>query len=72
MPIEPGLLSPAMLLFSRPIRCIMPTISRAPIKFDYNDNHCDTLVQRQVKAGKNNDTVRNSVSVRVGSTEVVH
>ena len=40
-PKGPGLPSPVPLLFNRPIRDKMSTLSRESINFNYNDDHYD-------------------------------
>ena len=45
-PLEPGLPSPASLLFNHPIWDIMPIINRKPINSDNDDDHYEALVKR--------------------------
>ena len=40
MPVEAGLLSIATMLFNRPIRGLLPQVSRGPINVDNDDPHC--------------------------------
>ena len=55
-PIGPGLLSPALLLFSRAIRCPNDKVNQTTIIFDYNDEHYAALIERQLNADKSKDT----------------
>ena len=52
-PLEPGLPSPATLLFNCPIWGIMPIINRLQINLDNNDDHYESLVNRQAKMTRN-------------------
>ena len=70
-PLGKGIPSPVTLLFNCHIRGTMLVISMPPVNTDIDDEHHKTLVQRQVNAYKNYDTVRNSNSVPVGSTVAV-
>ena len=70
-PLEPGLPSPAMLLFNYPIHGIMPVINRIPINSDNDDDHYEALVRRQTGNDKNYDTARNYDLFSVGSTVAV-
>ena len=66
-PLEPGLLSPATLLFNHPIQGIMPIINRLPINIDSDEEHYEVLANRQTKNDKNYDTARNYASLSIGS-----
>ena len=47
IPLEPGLQSPATLLFNLPIQGIMPIINRLPINSDNDDDeHYEALIHR--------------------------
>ena len=70
-PLEPGLPSPAMLLFNHPMWGIMPIINRTPINSDNNDDHYEVLVKRQIRNDKNYDTARNYDLFWIGSTVVI-
>ena len=48
----------------------MPILSRLLINTNNDDDHYETLTERQVKADKTYDTLRNYYSVQIGSTEV--
>ena len=48
-PLEPELPSPFTLLFNHPIRGIVPIMNRLPINSDNDDEHYETLVNRQAK-----------------------
>ena len=52
-PLEPGLLSPATLLFNHPIWDIMPIINRLPINSDNDDEHYEALISRHAKMIRN-------------------
>ena len=58
-PLEPGLPSPAILLFNHPIQGIMSIINRLLINLDNDDEHYEALVNRQAKNNKKYDTARN-------------
>ena len=58
-PLEPGLLSPATLLFSHPMQGIMPIIKRLPINLDNDDECYEVSIKRQAKNDKKYDTARN-------------
>ena len=60
------------LLFNCPIRGIMLILNRPPVNTHNDDEHYKTLVQRQTKADKSYDTLRNYISIQIGSTVVVH
>ena len=48
-------------------------ILNRPLAYTDNDNgHSETLVQRQAKAYKSYDTLRNYNSIPIGSTIAVH
>ena len=38
-------------------------MSRSPVNFDYNEDHCKVLVARQSKADENNDNLMDSVLI---------
>ena len=71
-PLGPRLPSPVMLLFNHPTRGIMPITIRSSINADNDDDHYKALVDRQIKAVKNYDTVGNYNSIPIGSTVLVH
>ena len=48
-PLGQGLLSPATLMFGRPVCGIMPVVDCKPIGQDYDDKHHHKLVDRQQK-----------------------
>ena len=52
-PLEPGLLSPATLLFNHPILDIISIINRLPINSDNEDEHYEVLINRQAKMTRN-------------------
>ena len=70
IPIEPWLPSSALLLLNRPISSVMSKISRMPVNFDYDKDHYDALVERQGKASKNNDILRDFSSIPIGVAPV--
>ena len=45
--VEPGLPSPAMLLFNHPIQSIMPIVNRPLINSNNDGEHHEVLVNRQ-------------------------
>ena len=51
-----GLLSPATMLFSHLIRCIMPVFNRLPVGIDNDDEHHKALIERQNRNDKGKDT----------------
>ena len=55
-PVGWGLLSPAVMLFNRPIWSLLLQISRAPINIDNDDAQYETLEACKSKYNKNNDT----------------
>ena len=59
VPIGPGLPTPAVLLFNRPIRGIMP------INFDYDENYHDTSIKIPNKSGENDDCLKNFVCILI-------
>ena len=67
-----GLPSPGTLLFKYAIRSIMLILNRLPTNSNNDDDHYETLVERQTKGDKNYDTFRNYISLQIGSTVVVH
>ena len=46
----------------------MPILNRPPINTSNNDDHYETLEERQAKADTNYDTLRNYNSFPIGST----
>ena len=52
-PVGQGLNSCLKLLFKDIIRGIMPILNRSPVNTDNDDEHYETLVQRQAKTDKN-------------------
>ena len=69
--LEPGLLSPAMLLFNHPKWSIMPIINRIPINSDNDEDHYESLVKKQTRNDKNYDAARNYDLFSIGSTVAV-
>ena len=61
--------SPATLMFSRQVHCIMPVLDCKPIWQDCDDNHHNKLVDRQQKS--NNDASPVFASIPIGSAVVV-
>ena len=59
------------ILLNHLIRCIMPILNRQLTNTDNGDDHYEALAERQAKAGKNYDTLRNYCSIPVASTVVV-
>ena len=49
----------------------MPALNRLPINTNNDDDHYETLMERQAKADKDYDTSRNYNSIPVVSTGVV-
>ena len=70
-PLEPGLLSPATLLFNHPRQGIMLIIKRIPVKSDNDEDHYEALVKRQTRNDKNYDTARSYDLFSIGSTVAV-
>ena len=70
-PLEPGLPSPASLLFNHPIWSIMTIINRLPIKSDNDDEHYEAFINRQAKNDRKYDTARNYDLFSIGSTVAV-
>ena len=66
-PVGKGLLSAVTLLFTCPMKSIMTIFNRPSVNTDNDDKHYETLVERQVKADKNCDTLRNSNSLPIES-----
>ena len=71
MPVGPGLLSPATLLFNRPMRGLVPSTSRMLINIDYDEDNYHKLKAEQNEASKNNDTFNKYTLFPIGSTEAV-
>ena len=65
-----GLPSPATLLIKCYIRGIMLILNRLEINTNKDDTHCKTLLERQLKADKNYDILRNNNPIPIGSTVV--
>ena len=72
MPIDEGLPSPAILLFKRPIKSLLPQMNREPININNDDIHYEVLKAHHNKYVKNNDTHKDPLSFPTGSTEAVH
>ena len=70
-PIGPGLPSPVSLMFSRPIRGLMPKLSRPPIWFNLEDDHYTALRERQQNADESKDTCKHSPFKPSGSLVAV-
>ena len=49
----------------------MPVVNRVPINSNNDDDHCEALVEREEKADRNYDTLRNYNSTLRGSAVVV-
>ena len=64
-----GLLSPATLMFNRPVCGIMPVIDHKPLVEDCNNDCHAKIVQRQQK--NNNDTAVTFSCIPIGSSVVV-
>ena len=64
-----GLLSPATLMFNRPVCGIMPVIDHKPLIEDYDDHHHAKIVERQQK--NNNDTAVIFSCIPIGSAVAV-
>ena len=59
-PVGIGLPSPAMMLFNRPIRALLPQIAGKPINVNTGDEYYKALKSRQEAYSKNNDTHKDS------------
>ena len=70
-PLGQGLPSHVTPLLNHPIRGIMLILIRPSANTDNNDEYDNTLLQRQVKADKNYDALRNYKTTPIGSTVVV-
>ena len=55
-PLGQGVPSPATMLFSHPIRGIMPIINRPLVGVGNDKEHHEAIIKRQTKDDKNNDT----------------
>ena len=55
-PMSAKLPSPAMLLFNRPIRGLLPQMNRGPININNDDGQNEALKSHKIKYVKNNDT----------------
>ena len=62
--------STALMLFSRPIRALLPQIGREPININ-DDEYYETLKARKEVYTKNNHTHEDSTFFSAGSTVVV-
>ena len=71
-PLGLGMLSPPTLLFTCPIRGIMPTINRLLIGVNNNDKHYEALVKRQTESDKSHDISRNCTLIQIGSSVAAH
>ena len=63
--------SPAMLLFNRPIRALLPQLGRKPINVNNNEEYNEALKARQEEYIKNNDAHKDSIFCCAGSIVVV-
>ena len=64
-----GLLSPATLMFNRPVHSIMPVLDCKPLVKDCDDDHHAKLAERQQK--NNNDTSAGFPCIPIGSAVAV-
>ena len=71
MPIGAGLSSPAMLLFIRPIRGLLPQMNREPININNNDACYEALTAHQSKYIKDKDIHKDSFYFPIWSTVTV-
>ena len=69
IPLGHGLLSPAMLMFNRPVHGIMPIIDCKPLVEDCDDDCHAKIVDRQQK---NNNTVLTFPCSPIGSAVAAH
>ena len=67
-PVGAGLHSPAMLLFNRPIRGILPKMNRGPININNDGTQYKALKSCQDKYVNGNDICKDSLSFPIGST----
>ena len=70
-PISTELPSPATLFFNRPIRVLLPQMSRDPININNNNDQYEAPKAHQDKYVKDSDTYEDSLSFPVGSTVAV-
>ena len=56
MLVSTGLPSPAMMLFNRPIRALLPQIGGDPMSISNDDEYYEALKSRQKVYTKNNAT----------------
>ena len=70
-PIGTGLPSPAILLFNRPVRVLLPQICVEPININADDEHCKALKTNQDKYPKGIDTCKDSFSFPIESRVAV-
>ena len=68
-PLGHGLLSPATLMFNRPVSGIMPIINCKPLVEDCDDDHYAKIIERQQK--NNNYTAATFPCIPIGSAVVV-
>ena len=68
-PLGQGLLSPATLMFNRPVHGIMPILDHKPQFKDCDNDHHDKLAERQQK--NNNDTSAIFPCIPIGSAVAV-
>ena len=69
-PLGLGLPNLATMLFNCPIRGIIAIISRAPVGINNDEEHYESLVNRQTRGDKNQGTPKNHISILTGSTIV--
>ena len=70
-PIGTGIPSPAMLLFNKPIRVLLPQIVREAINVNKDDGYYNALKSRQETYTKNNDAHKD-LHFCAGSTVAVY
>ena len=68
-PLGHGLLSPAILMFNRPVHGIMPVLDCKPLVEDVDDDCHAKLIERQQK--NNNDTSAIFPYIPIGSAVAV-
>ena len=68
-PLGHRLLSPAMLMFNRPVCGIMPILDHKPLVKDFDDDSHAKLIERQQK--NNNDTSTIFPCIPIGSAVAV-
>ena len=69
--LGPRLLSPAMLLFNRPVRGLLPVLSRSMILFDNNGNNHAAPIKRWHHANADIDTCKNLSFLHTKSTVAI-